>query len=153
MTEETILPKQSEQVESVVETAPSSIPSPENSIPIPDSADTILPEPDYLESKPKLEPELPKPEIESSPVLPKESQPMPLFDFRQRIKEAKQKKIETRLSKIMDFVRQNGSITNDQIQKLLRVSDATASRYARILVIRNLLKKSGKTKSVKYDLV
>lgn len=124
----------SNQTESIVEPAP-----------ISDLANTILPP----EPESKTELELPIPPLNSETI----PEPLPVFDFRQKTKEAKQRKIEARLGKIVDYVRQNSSITNDQIQKLLRVSDATASRYAKILVTRNLLKKSGKTKSVKYELV
>jgi ATP-dependent DNA helicase RecG len=37
-------------------------------------------------------------------------------------------KVEEKLIKILEFVAENGSITNSQIQKLLKVSKVTATR-------------------------
>ena len=56
-----------------------------------------------------------------------------------------------KLDKILDAVTKHGSITNDQVEKLLRVSDATATRYLTQLEKEGKLKQEGKTgKSVKY---
>lgn len=56
-----------------------------------------------------------------------------------------------KLDKILEAVTKHGSITNDQVEKLLHVSDATATRYLTRLEKEGKLKQEGKTgKSVKY---
>lgn len=72
-------------------------------------------------------------------------------DFRARIREAKKKKRESRLEKILAYARAKEKITNDEIQKLLRVSDATATRYAEELIRRGFLRKAGRMKSTRYE--
>lgn len=61
------------------------------------------------------------------------------------------RKIDARLAKIVEYAKTHGGkITNDEIEKLLRVSDATASRYAKILVSRGFLRVEGKGRGAKY---
>lgn len=56
-----------------------------------------------------------------------------------------------KLDKILEVVTKHGSITNDQVEKLLHVSDATATRYLTQLEKEGKLKQEGRTgKSVKY---
>lgn len=56
-----------------------------------------------------------------------------------------------KLDKILEAVTKHGSITNDQVEKLLHVSDATATRYLTQLEKEGKLKQEGKTgKSVRY---
>lgn len=56
-----------------------------------------------------------------------------------------------KLDKILEYVTKHGSITNDQVEKLLRVSDATATRYLTQLEKEGKLKQEGRIgKSVKY---
>ena len=56
-----------------------------------------------------------------------------------------------KLDKILEAITKHGSITNDQVEKLLHVSDATATRYLTQLEKEGKLKQEGKTgKSVKY---
>ena len=62
-------------------------------------------------------------------------------------------KKEARLIKVVELAKEKGRITNDDIEKLLHVSDATASRYGTILVQRGLLKREGKGRGAKYSLV
>ncbi len=63
------------------------------------------------------------------------------------IQSRKQKKLD----KIMEVLNTKGKITNDEVEKLLRVSDATATRYLTQLEKEGKLKQEGKTgKSVKY---
>lgn len=57
-----------------------------------------------------------------------------------------------KLDKILEYVTKHGSVTNDQVEKLLHVSDATATRYLTQLVKEQKLKQVGKMgKSVKYE--
>ena len=57
---------------------------------------------------------------------------------------------EQRLSKIMELARKNGEIQNDEIEKLLHVSDASATRYLEKLVKRGSLRVSGPKNHAKY---
>ncbi len=64
------------------------------------------------------------------------------------------RKKDVRLVKIMEYAKAHGgTITNDEIEKLLHVSDATASRYAKILAARGLLRAEGKGRSARYIFV
>jgi len=68
---------------------------------------------------------------------------------------AQQKRSEKRdmhLARIIEHARTRTSIHNDDIEKLVHVSDATASRYARMLVQRGDLVREGKGRSVTYSL-
>lgn len=60
---------------------------------------------------------------------------------------------EKRLEKITAFAREHRSIANDQVEKLVRVSDKTAERYLKELVKRGVLRKTGgKTgRGVRYE--
>lgn len=63
------------------------------------------------------------------------------------IQSRKRKKLE----KIMEVVNAKGKITNDQVEKLLHVSDATATRYLAQLEKEGKVKQEGKTgKGVSY---
>lgn len=55
-----------------------------------------------------------------------------------------------KLEKIVKFAQEKGSITNDQAQTLLRISDATASRYLLELTRQGRLKRSGQGRGAKY---
>ncbi|MFA4872842.1 MAG: hypothetical protein WC659_02810 [Patescibacteria group bacterium] len=56
-----------------------------------------------------------------------------------------------KLEKIMKFVGEKGSVTNDQAQMLLRISDATASRYLLTLTQQGRLRRTGKTSGSRYE--
>lgn len=66
---------------------------------------------------------------------------------RAAIQSRKQKKLE----KILEFLNAKGKITNDEVEKLLHVSDATATRYLSALEKQGKIKQVGKTgKAVTY---
>ena len=70
-----------------------------------------------------------------------------LVKARAVIQDRKKKKLE----KIMAELEKNGKITNDEVEKLLHVSDATATRYLSALEKEGKIKQVGKTgKSVVY---
>ena len=52
---------------------------------------------------------------------------------------------QKKLSRIMEAVSANGKITNDEVEKLLHVSDATATRYLAALEKERKVKKIGTT--------
>lgn len=57
-----------------------------------------------------------------------------------------------KLEKILTEITKKGSVTNDQVEKLLHVSDATATRYLAQLEKEGKVQQVGKTgKSVKYQ--
>lgn len=59
-------------------------------------------------------------------------------------------KRENDLQKILAYLTAHAHITNDEIQKLIAVSDSTASRYAEILILRGKLFRTGKGRSTRY---
>lgn len=64
------------------------------------------------------------------------------------------RKIDTHLAKIVEYAKAHGGkIINDEIEKLLHVSDATASRYAKILVERGVLRQEGKGRGAFYSII
>lgn len=66
---------------------------------------------------------------------------------RATIQERRRKKLE----KILEALAVKGKITNDEVEKLLRVSDATATRYLSTLEKEGKIQQVGKTgKSVEY---
>jgi len=66
------------------------------------------------------------------------------------IQEKKRKKLE----KIIEALNTKGKITNDEVEKLLHISDATATRYLSILEKEGKIKQSGRTgQSVSYSRI
>jgi hypothetical protein len=61
-------------------------------------------------------------------------------------------KREKKLQLIVEHTRAHSSIANDDIEKLLHLSNATASRYLKLLVERGSLIRSGKGRSVRYSI-
>ena len=64
-----------------------------------------------------------------------------LVKARATIQDRKHKKLE----KILEFLNMKGKITNDEVEKLLHVSDATATRYLSTLEKDGKIKQVGKT--------
>lgn len=70
-----------------------------------------------------------------------------LTKARATIQDRKRKKLE----KILEFLNKKNKITNDEVEKLLHVSDATATRYLTTLKKQGAIKQVGKTgKAVVY---
>jgi len=115
----------------------------------------------------KQEPDIePKPEPVSEPVKTSETgtaqipvnEPLVkislarelLIKARNMIQSRKRKKLD----KIMTLFLKNSKITNDEVEKFLHVSDATAERYLNILEKENKIKQIGKTgHSVSYSKI
>src|SRR3989344_249195 len=97
-------------------------------------------------SSPQAEPPSPPPPPPASPPpaynRAKENSPKAIAKRRQ--------KLEKCLEKIIAHARAQESITNRDVVKLLRVSDATASRYLAALVSRGRLLRNGKGRSISY---
>ena len=60
---------------------------------------------------------------------------------------------QKKLAKVVEYAKQKGSIKNDDVEKLLRVSDATATRYLSQLVKEGRLKRVGAQKQPRYEPV
>ena len=62
-------------------------------------------------------------------------------------------KRQKKLDKIVEFAKNNRTIKNDDIEKLLRISDATATRYLAKLVKSGRLRRAGgKTAGITYEI-
>lgn len=67
-----------------------------------------------------------------------------------KLKEKLAFRTEKRLSKIVELARKKGEIRNDDVEKLLHVSDASATNYLSKLVKRGNLRVSGPKNHSKY---
>ncbi|MEI6304790.1 MAG: DUF977 family protein [Candidatus Taylorbacteria bacterium] len=72
-----------------------------------------------------------------------------LIKAQAKIQFNKQRKLE----KIIQLAQKKGIITNDDVQKLLHVSDATATRYLVKLVEQGRLTRLGSPRDAKYQIV
>ena len=115
----------------------------------PETPSTPLPEPPNVVDAPA-----PAPQPTSSPApansptyrSPREFLALALASIQSR----KAKK----LTKIVEYVKAKSSVTNDEIQKLLRVSDATATRYLAQLVREGKLRRVGDSRTeTRYEPV
>jgi predicted HTH transcriptional regulator len=100
------------------------------------------------ESKPDPEPEQPKviPIIISTRLKAREL----LIKARNAIQSRKRKKLD----KVMTLFAKQTKITNDEVEKFMHVSDATATRYLSQLEKEGKIKQTGKTgKSVFYSKI
>ena len=104
------------------------------------------PEPfDSAQGKPTPAPE--PPQAASAPAAPTHPARDLLVKARATIQDRKHKKFE----KILEFLNTKGKITNDEVEKLLHVSDATATRYLSALEKEGKIQQVGKTgKAVTY---
>lgn len=67
---------------------------------------------------------------------------------------AKQERVKKKLENIIEFLNTKGKVTNDEVEKLLHVSDATATRYLSQLEKEGKIKQEGRTgKSVSYSRI
>ncbi|GEM_PF-4327562 len=72
--------------------------------------------------------------------------------LRPQAQAARTGRIQKKLEKIMEFVREKKVIRNDDIEKLLHVSDSTAQRYLGTLVKQGKLRRVGNRGSAHYEL-
>lgn len=112
-------------------------------------------------------PEAPTPVVDMPPVTnttpiftpQPTSNPIPastgfLTDLLARAKAKIQERKRKKLDKITELLSKKDKISNDDVQKLLYVSDATATRYLSILEKENKIAQAGRTgKSVFYTKI
>jgi predicted HTH transcriptional regulator len=110
-------------------------------------------EPEPIDEAKPTNSETPKQTETQSPsvqVVPRNGMRELLAKAQSAIQFRKRKKLD----KVMSLFAKRTSITNDEVEKLLHVSDATATRYLSILEKENKIKQSGKTgKSVSYTKI
>lgn len=122
--------------------------------PISNLPPTEIPTP--VQAEPPVIESTPTPvEIVPAPVLPPQSPVQPIQpspkSFLAKALEKIQFRKRAKLDKIMKFAQDKKSITNDQVEKLLHVSDATATRYLSELVKQNRLKRTGLPQNPRYE--
>jgi len=133
----------SEPVPSTSEPAP----TPTEPVPTPETAQSPTP----TAQIPPNEPLLPEPDpIEPDPEPPSAAASTPasthhLRDFLTRARTATQDRKRKKRDKIMAALNTKNKITNDEVEKLLHVSDATATRYLSALEKEGRIKQVGKT--------
>lgn len=76
------------------------------------------------QAEPKLSVQIPAP---ASPLLTNPAPPSPKSLWAKALESIRFRK-RAKLEKIIKLANEKGSVTNDRVQKLLRVSDATAAR-------------------------
>lgn len=138
-----------EQAVSTTEQAPEAPPGPLESAPnapISAPAETSVLSPETVVSTP------PEPVPIQAPVAQSVPQPNPR-SFLQKALDAIQFRKRAKLDKIIKFAALKGRIANDQVEKLLRVSDATATRYLSQLVKEGRLKRVGPDSNARYEPV
>lgn len=142
--------------EPVPEPAPIATPEP---IPDPIQPEVVIPPPP---EPPTAQIPANEPIAPASEPLPPPSSPASVFspvvhlarDLAAKARAVIQSRKKVKLDKIMEVVNAKGKITNDQVEKLLHVSDAIATRYLAQLEKEGKVKQEGKTgKSVKYSRV
>ena len=111
----------------------------------------VIPEPLQPEVQPQTVNESPSPNLSPQGRGREEGVATGLSHLFAKLKEKLGLRTQKRLDKIMDYARKKGSVTNDEAEKLLHVSDATATRYLSNLVKQGKLKPAGKTKDIKYS--
>lgn len=78
----------------------------------------------------------------------------PIRELLSKARNAIQSRKRKKLDRILNMFTNKSKIPNDEVEKLLHVSDATATRYLEILEKENKIKQSGKTgKAVSYSKI
>lgn len=99
-------------------------------------------------------PEVPQPSPAPQPLPP--TNPTATITIKDRLYAALEKvqfRKRARLEKILVLAKAKRSIKNDDVEKLLRVSDSTAQRYLNQLVLEGKLKRSGPPQNAIYERV
>ena len=116
----------------------------------------LPPEPEPIAPTPAPEP----PQAASAPVAAapaSTSSPQATYPARDLLVKARatiQDRKHKKLEKILEALTAKGKITNDEVEKLLHVSDATATRYLSALEKEGKIQQVGKTgKAVEYTRI
>jgi predicted HTH transcriptional regulator len=114
----------------------------------------MSPEAPKEEAPPETQQEVKEPQIETQEIPPTTPTPQPplLRQLWQKALEKIKERKSKRLEKILQLASKKGEITNDDVEKLLHVSDRAASRYLNELVKQGRLKRIGSPSHAKYQL-
>lgn len=95
----------------------------------------------------------PAPTISEKAAVSSAAIPVPIHDRLSQAFEALRFRKRARLDKILQLAARKGRIKNDDVEKLLKVSDSTAQRYLNQLVLEGKLHRSGETTNITYKPV
>ena len=106
-----------------------------------------------IETPPISPPTVTETVAQSATVQPQAaSNAVPIIALRPQAQAARTNRIQKKVDKIMEFVRERKTIRNDDIEKLLHVSDSTVQRYLGTLVKQGKLRNLGNRGSTHYEL-
>lgn len=119
-----------------------------------EESEAILEQPKQVESEPVSAVSIPETPIEQTAQLGG-NEPLatvavqvptnPILALLTKARVVIQGRKRKKLDKIMSLLEKQQSITNDQVEKFLHISDATATRYLSILEKEGRIKQTGKT--------
>ncbi|MBI2611517.1 winged helix-turn-helix transcriptional regulator [Candidatus Gottesmanbacteria bacterium] len=102
---------------------------------------------------PAVTPQIPpSPPLPQSPLAAEASAKEGISSLRQKANAKRLNKRQKNLDKIMLFIKETGTITNTDVQRLCRVSQSTATNYLTELEKKGLLKQQGIRGGAKYTL-
>jgi len=111
----------------------------------------LPPEPEPIAPTPAPEPPQ---AATSAPATPARVATHPARDLLVKARATIQDRKHKKLEKILEALNTKGKITNDEVEKLLHVSDATATRYLSALEKEGKIQQVGKTgKAVEYTRI
>lgn len=92
--------------------------------------------------------------IEQPKTEPEKSRQEIIHELAAKARAKRQEKKRVKLDKLFQEITEKGKITNDEVEKLLHVSDPTATRYLDILEKEGKIKQVGKTgKHTHYERI
>jgi len=160
---EETLPKETPSTEAPVEAPQIEQETPAEKAPQESPKEEIPKESQAKETPSETQPEVKEPQVEireipqgappvTQPEVSAQPEPSRLRQLWQRFLESLKERKTKRLEKILQIAREKGEITNDDVEKLLRVSDKTATRYLNELVREGKLKRLGSPSHAKYQI-
>ena len=133
---------------------------PSNSDPLGDSSQAKTEEKQAENDGVEVEEPSPKPDSKPETAQMGRNEPLgessrnPIRELLTKARFAIQTRKRIKLDRIMTLFERRTNITNDEVEKFLHVSDATATRYLEILEKENKITQSGKTgKGVSYTKI
>lgn len=144
-----------EIVESVPEAADVVESIPAQSSPLPIESEQAVPEVETPKPSAPAQAQLPvgSQSVRVVPSAPKQTPGTSRPSVGAHMREVVRSRKQARLEKVMEMAREKGSIVNDDVEKLLKVSDATATRYLNALVVAARLRRSGHAGGARYEPV
>lgn len=88
--------------------------------------------------------------LQNAGMASESAQIVPRATLLERLRNALDLRKAKRLAKIMEYAVAQGSVSNDEVEKLLRVSHATATRYLRTLLREGKVQAFGSASETRY---